>query len=131
MLSAVLGCCGGRWEVNLNDYQQAAQRTAKPLPDTTLREHMAVMALGLAGEAGEVADLIKKHIGHGHHLDIKKVRGEIGDCLWYAAALAAVCGLSLEEVAATNLLKLEIRYPSGFSAEASMNRPAELDKEPG
>lgn len=82
----------------------------------------ASYALGLAGEAGEVCDLLKKHWGHGHDLDREKLKKELGDVLWYVAALAAQFGLTLEEVAASNVCKLRARYPQGFSPEASRAR---------
>ncbi len=103
--------------MKLDDYQIRATRTMnRDVND------LAVFALGLAGEAGEVADLIKKHIGHGHDLDLRKVREELGDVLWYVAGLAQVLGLTLSEIAHENINKLERRYPEGFSHEASRNR---------
>lgn len=78
--------------------------------------------LGLAGEAGEVCDLFKKHFGHGHHLDRDKVVKELGDVLWYVSAVASLQGISLQEIADKNIEKLTKRYPNGFSSEASINR---------
>lgn len=83
---------------------------------------LGVWALGLAGESGEVADLIKKHLGHGHSLDKGKLTKELGDVLWYIAVLSSEVGMSLEEVAEANLAKLRARYPEGFSTERSLNR---------
>ena len=87
--------------------------------DTAL---LAINALGIAGEAGEVADLVKKHVGHGHPLDRNKLAKELGDVLWYVAALAHDIGLDLSTVAALNVVKLRRRYPDGFSTERSINR---------
>lgn len=106
----------------LNGYQGDAQRTAAPKESLSA---IAVSTLGLAGEAGEVAELIKKHIGHGHPLDRLKLCKELGDVLWYVADLAARFQLTLEEVALTNVEKLRSRYPEGFSQQASINRKAE------
>jgi NTP pyrophosphatase (non-canonical NTP hydrolase) len=78
--------------------------------------------LGLVGESGEVVDLIKKHVYHGHPLDSDKLLKELGDVLWYVAALATALDVELSEVAAKNIAKLTARYPEGFSSEASMNR---------
>lgn len=49
-----------------------------------------VWALGLVGEAGEVADLVKKFIGHDHPLDRSKMVKELGDVCWYVTALSLV-----------------------------------------
>lgn len=83
---------------------------------------MPLLLYGLTGEAGEVADLIKKHFGHGHELDLIKVNKELGDVLWYLSQLAEQFGLSLDDVAQANIDKLKKRYPDGFSEEASKNR---------
>lgn len=108
----------------LNDYQAAALRTAgrKPGEEVSPELNLATLALGLTGEAGEVADIIKKHVGHGHPLDRTKLARELGDVLWYVAVLARDAGLSLEEVAAVNVAKLRARYPDGFSRAESINR---------
>lgn len=79
-------------------------------------------AMGLAGEAGEVVDLLKKHLYHGHSLDRDKLTKELGDCLWYLAVLAHLNGVDLADVAAANVVKLRARYPDGFSEERSRNR---------
>ena len=92
--------------MNFTDYQALAARTLGR--DRTHEQQLANAALGLAGEAGEVADHIKKHLFHTFPLDQSEVVKELGDCLWY--------------VAATNIDKLRRRYPDGFSGEASRNR---------
>ena len=74
------------------------------------------------GEAGEVAEIIKKAVFHGHELDTDAIRNELGDVLYYVAVLAAEFEIPLEDVMLTNVLKLRMRYPTGFSKEASRNR---------
>lgn len=102
---------------SLDHYQQAAMRFHVPDP-----VRLAAYALGIAGEAGEVADLVKKHIGHGHPLDVEKLKRELGDVLWYVAGLAELHGLWLSEVATANIEKLETRYPNGFNTADSIAR---------
>ena len=109
----------------LNRYQAEALRTASFHKDKPVEERLAVFALGVAGEAGEVADLVKKVVGHGHPLDRQKLIKELGDVLWYVSVLTSMLGVELEEVAITNIAKLQARYPSGFSTQASLNRPKE------
>ena len=79
-------------------------------------------ALGLAGEAGEAADLIKKHVFQGHDLDAQKVLNEIGDVIWYLNALCIATGYTLEDAAIMNNNKLAARYPNGFTIQDSLER---------
>lgn len=103
-----------------NEYQQAAIRTA----NTSLTNQQQLMnaALGMCGEAGEFADLIKKHLFQGKELDKEHLVKELGDVLWYVALAATVLNVNLSWVAQTNISKLRMRYPEGFSEEQSNNR---------
>lgn len=83
---------------------------------------LAIFGLGLTGEAGEVSEIIKKQVGHGHPGDKDKVAKELGDVLWYVAAIATEYGLSLGDIARLNIEKLRARYPEGFSTQASLAR---------
>lgn len=108
--------------MDFNEYQSLAARTARRKTDETDHHRLTNFALGLTGEAGEVADAVKKAVFHGHLLTEDMLCKELGDVLWYVAALAGVMGLSLSEIAETNIAKLRARYPQGFSEEASRNR---------
>lgn len=109
--------------MTLADYQREVMRAAAPSAPGV--DRLAVFALGVAGEAGEVADIIKKVLGHGHPLRPEALEKELGDVLWYVAALAEALGLSLESVAAANVAKLRARYPDGFNSERSLYRDEE------
>lgn len=109
--------------MNFDDYQIAAARTINH--DLSHRNQLACAALGLAGEAGEAADMLKKHLFHDHPLDRAKLVGELGDVLWYLATLATTLGVTLDEVASGNVAKLRARYPAGFSADKSINRDSQ------
>ena len=63
--------------------------------------------MGISGEAGEVTDYIKKLLFHGHILDKNKMKEELGDVLWYIATIGTTVGLSLEDIAESNILKLK------------------------
>lgn len=106
--------------MTLNEYQAVAQRTSRR--DMTEGEHLMNGILGLAGETGECADLVKKHFFQ----DGREVRisllDELGDCLWYVAEIASAMGWDLDDVAEHNRQKLLVRYPDGFSAERSLHR---------
>lgn len=108
-----------------NTYQKLASRTLTAKPEAALDDAQSMLvwnALGLAGEAGEVAEHVKKAVFHQHNLDREKLKKEVGDVLWYAAAVCTNLDLTLEEVMEANIEKLQQRYPDGFSSKASMNR---------
>lgn len=108
-------------EKNIFDhYQENAARTANDKQDRDKR--LTIAGLGLNGEAGEVADIIKKHIGHGHDLDVDMISDELGDVLWYIAEIASCLDLNIYDIAMNNIRKLVNRYPDGFSEERSKKR---------
>ena len=111
--------------MDFKEYQALAARTSSP--DRAARDRLINAALGLAGEGGEVIELVKKHLHHGHELPREKLAREIGDVLWYIAELCSATGLELGAVAEGNIDKLRARYPEGFSSERSINRPGEAD----
>lgn len=102
------------------EYQERAMATAGR--HDTRKQALTCWALGLAGEAGEVADLVKKHAFHGHMLDRLGLFHELGDVAWYLAAVCEEMGWNLSDVLQANLDKLSARYPAGFSQERSQNR---------
>ncbi len=103
-----------------DEYQRKAMRTAnKELPAD---EMLLNAVMGMCGEAGEAIDLLKKHRAQGAPLDIDRLAGEVGDCLWYIAEFAEAAGISLAEIAQQNISKLKKRYPKGFNTEHSNNR---------
>ena len=106
--------------MRMDEYQQLALRTAGHREDR--QQVLTYTALGLTGESGEVAEIIKKAFYHGHPLDVDVLSKELGDVLWYVAVMASGLGLSLEEIASANIEKLRERYPAGFSEERSRNR---------
>ena len=95
-----------------SEYARDAGRTITPDQDNEERKLNA--ALGLAGEAGEVVELIKKARFHGKPYDTEAIKKELGDVLWYVNQMAHAHGLSLEEIAQANVAKLRARYPNGF-----------------
>ena len=116
--------------MDANDYQKQAARTLIDRPDFTLSDADIMVlwnALGLAGEAGEVAELVKKGILHQHGLDHDQLKKELGDVLGYAAALCTRLGLDMGAVMQANIDKLYERYPDGFSAKDSRRRVDTLD----
>jgi NTP pyrophosphatase (non-canonical NTP hydrolase) len=93
-----------------DDYQRAALRTAraKDAPDEFMH-----LVLGLVGEAGEIAEKVKKLVrdksSDTAQLDLDDMAAELGDVLWYTAVLANFLNLSLDDVAQRNVDKLADR----------------------
>lgn len=106
--------------MTINEYQALAMRTSnKELPPDY---HLLNGALGLAGESGEIADLVKKNWMQGHVLDIEHIAKELGDVCWYIAETATAIGCDLETIMKMNIEKLKKRYPDGFDSERSQHR---------
>jgi NTP pyrophosphatase (non-canonical NTP hydrolase) len=108
--------------MELDSYQEQARRTMNNGPALSVEQRLANFALGVAGESGEVADYLKKVVFHGHPLDRARLADELGDVLWYIAALASAAELTMSEIAAGNVTKLRRRYPEGFSEADSLRR---------
>lgn len=105
--------------MNLDDYQALAVATLGP------DRHPTLLALGICGEAGEVADelhagvspvpsriaeLVKKAHRPGRDINLELLSKEIGDELWYLACLAKTYDLNLSDIAVENIEKLHERY---------------------
>jgi NTP pyrophosphatase (non-canonical NTP hydrolase) len=99
--------------VELSDYQRLSRRTAQYPREAWL----SYPALGLVGEAGEVAEHIKRVIrddaGRVSAPRRAALAKELGDVLWYLAGLASELGLDLDEIADSNLEKLRSRQRRG------------------
>jgi NTP pyrophosphatase (non-canonical NTP hydrolase) len=113
--------------MNFNDYQHYSKRTMNMKSEifsSCVDRLLSIsnLSMGLAGEAGETIDYLKKVYFHGHELDKEKLKLELGDVLWYVSNLALLHEISLNDVARSNIEKLEKRYPSGFSSEKSIER---------
>jgi NTP pyrophosphatase (non-canonical NTP hydrolase) len=107
------------------EYQNLAARTLIDKPDAQYSDEEIMLvwnALKLAGEAGEIANYVGKGVFHRHGIDTDKMIDELGDVLWYVAAICTKLGVSLDEVMEHNIGKLMRRYPSGYSSEASKTR---------
>jgi NTP pyrophosphatase (non-canonical NTP hydrolase) len=95
-------------DMTLSSYQKAAAGTA--IYET---QHAIIYpALGLAGEAGEVANKVKK-ILRDAKMDKAALAAEVGDCLWYIAALCRDLNLDMGDLAKSNLEKLYGRKQRG------------------
>ncbi len=101
---------------SFSEYQRHQKRTAGP------RSNLINAVLGLCGESGEVADIVKKHEFQGHVMDREKLIEELGDVLWYLSEAARSIDVDLADIAKKNIHKLSLRYPDGFSEQRSIFR---------
>jgi NTP pyrophosphatase (non-canonical NTP hydrolase) len=99
--------------VTLDEYQQKASAT--DAREISKNPDLSVLLLGLAGETGSLLTLYKKQLRDGDAFQVAEQRlsEEMGDILWYLAAIARRCGLSLESIALNNLDKTKSRWLSG------------------
>ena len=96
-------------EVTFGTYQEACTGTA--IYDGSLA--VVYPAMGLANEAGEVLGKVKKKLRDGGDYNVADLKAEIGDVLWYMAALCTDLDIDLEDVALSNLDKLQSRMDRG------------------
>lgn len=82
-------------------------------------------AVGIAGEAGELLDAIKKTWVYGKSLDRANIIEELGDIEFYVEALRGLLDITREEVIAANIAKLQVRYPTHYTDALALAR---LDK---
>ncbi|WP_303982825.1 nucleoside triphosphate pyrophosphohydrolase family protein (plasmid) [Bacillus safensis subsp. safensis] len=118
--------------MNIEKFQELSKRTMPNQVPTSLSgsnveqllatSSLTNYALGLSGESGEVVDIIKKHVFHGHSLDKDKIVKELGDVMHYVAGIATLLEIELPEVLEGNIDKLKKRFPEGFSEAASIAR---------
>jgi NTP pyrophosphatase (non-canonical NTP hydrolase) len=101
-------------------YPLLVEKTSRK--DLPKDERIMNAILGMCGEIGELVDIFKKHYFQGHELDVNHVIEETGDVMYYLCWLLIELDEDIAEVCFENMVKLEHRYPNGFSAERSINR---------
>jgi NTP pyrophosphatase (non-canonical NTP hydrolase) len=108
--------------MDFNNYQERTEKFAiYPDRGTGSKAEFSYLALGLVGEAGEVAEKIKKYLRDGT-FEPDLIAKEIGDVLWYAARLSDALGCTFGHVAKVNLAKLEDRQRRNMLAGSGDER---------
>ena len=108
---------------NFDDYQKESRKT---WTEIDVAHSITYPTLGLLNEAGEFAGKIKKIFRDKDkkisEKDRQALKGELGDVLWYFAQICTELGLSMEEVAASNIEKLKSRQERGVLQGEGDNR---------
>jgi len=86
-------------------------------------------AIGIATEAGELLDAIKRSVYYGEALDRTNLIEELGDLEWYMAVLRDALDVSQEQVQRINIDKLRARYPEKFTDTHALNRDLDRERE--
>lgn len=112
-------------------YVELSDRTCKHIGEEGLlvvpaQYDLIHAAFGIAGESGEIVDAVKKHVFYGKPLDVKNLREEVGDVMWYIALMCRTLNVTLEELMQENIDKLTARYPEKYTDELAITR---LDKQ--
>lgn len=110
--------------MTFDEYQQGALTTVLSTGDEF--KDLLHWVLGLNGEAGEVAEKLKKIIRDKHSVvsdeDKAEMAKELGDVLWYLAVFAHDLGVPLDDIAQANLAKLKSRQERGMLRGSGDNR---------
>lgn len=92
-------------------------------------DRMIHAAMGISGEGGEVADIVKKLAFAGRKLDRAHLIEELGDVMWYMNLMVDAIGTTWERVMEANINKLETRFPDKkFNADHAINRDLDAEK---
>ena len=84
--------------------------------------------IGLATEAGEFLDALKKHIFYGKELDTVNLGEEMGDIFWYCAIVSDQLGIDFSEVMEKNISKLKARYGDKFTEDGAIKRDLDTER---
>ena len=106
-------------------WESFATRLLVLYEDGFVPQRTLTAAIGLASEAGEFSEIVKKIVFQGKPFDDETkehMKKELGDCLWYIAQACMSLELSFEDLFNSNIEKLSSRYPGGFDAFISENR---------
>lgn len=111
--------------MDFDEYEKLARRTAT-FTGKQKEYQLLYLTLGVAGEAGEIAEKIKKALRNDEGIvsDEKKeeLKHEIGDVLWYLSQLSRTLGFNFSEAAEANITKLESRAKRGVIKSFGDNR---------
>lgn len=107
-----------------NDMVAGLKKLGQAIIDTLTPQRMDAMhmAIGIAGEAGELLDAIKKQVIYNKPLDRENVVEELGDLEFYMEGLRQALDITRDETIAHNIAKLGVRYAKGYTDAAAAAR---------
>lgn len=112
-------------------YQQLALRTESgnlPISGDAQLSRLLHAGIGLATEAGEFLDPLKKNLFYGKEIDLLNLREELGDLLWYVAVACEALGTNISLEMERNIHKLRTRYPEKFTEEQANERDLDAER---
>jgi len=112
--------------MNLKEYCKWTENTCAKLENKNLDNFHMIM--GMTTEVGELVDVFKKDMAYGKDIDWVNVKEEIGDLMFYIASFCRINNFDLENIIATNVAKLECRYPEKFTQENALNRDLDAER---
>ena len=111
------------------EYIKQAKRSESSQVFLEGKERLLHAGMGIATEAGEFLDALKKSIFYGKELDRVNLKEELGDLLWYIAIAMDELGTDFEREMERNIEKLRARYPEKFTKEKALERDLEKERE--
>lgn len=115
----------------MRDYIKKALRTESqmvPIFDSN-QSRILHAGLGMATEAAEFLDALKKHFFYGAPTDRTNLVEEMGDLFWYMAIASDALGVDFDEIQRRNVNKLKTRYPDKYTDEKALNRDLAAEAE--
>ena len=114
-------------QLDEQDFEFFVSRLIKPGQDiidsmSPRKANILHMAVGIAGEAGELLDAIKKGVMYNKPFDEENILEELGDLEFYMEGLRQAFGITRSEVIEHNVAKLNARYKDGYSDKAAQIR---------
>lgn len=85
-------------------------------------------AMGLCTESAEILDLYKKGVFYGKNIYLTALLEELGDALHYLQMICNEHGFTIEDLIKTNMAKLKLRYPKGYSDKNAIHRDKEAER---
>ncbi|MCL2755534.1 MAG: nucleoside triphosphate pyrophosphohydrolase family protein [Firmicutes bacterium] len=103
--------------MEIKTFEEYQYECAKTMGDhwDDMKLGLSYGTLGMVGEAGEVAEKVKKWLNNSKELDVDGIKKELGDVMWYIAALCEKLGFSMQEAAEINIKKLRKRHGESYS----------------